>query len=73
MNYKLPKPEDYPDINEYQFKISRAYTKLYGDTVSLLVNIKCMYDALKDPDEYSIEWVKSNLHKLMKEYQIDES
>lgn len=70
MKYKLPKPEDYPEIKDYAFKLSKAYVTLYGDTIMMLINIRLGLDALSTGDEFDREWAIKNMQKLIDKYEI---
>ena len=73
MNYKLPEPEDYPEIKDYAFKISKAYATLYGDAIMMLFNIQHGLDALNSGEEFDREWAIKNMQKLIDKYKIEES
>jgi len=72
MKYKLPKPEDYPEIKDYAFKLSKAYATLYGDAIMMLINIRLGLDALNTNDEFDREWAIKNMQKLIDKYEIEE-
>jgi len=66
MNYKLPKPEDYPEIEGYQFKLSHAYAELYGMTMGLLMRAEKVNESL---DEDDIETAKFWLNAMFDEFK----
>ena len=70
MKFKLPNPEDYTDIENYAFKLAKAYSVLYGDAITLLVNVRISLDALKSGEDYDREWAIKNLQKILDEYKI---
>ena len=70
MKIKLPKPEDYPDVEGYEFKLSHAYSKLYYDTTSLLIKVKtitCMVDDGSCDKEWAIEKIKEYINPFIEE------
>lgn len=48
MNYKLPAPEDYTGIEQYSFKLAKAYATLYGDAITVLNSLQEFVDYYKD-------------------------
>ena len=72
MKYKLPSPEDYPEIEGCAFKLAHAYAKIYGDAIMMLVNMQLGLDALNSGDEFDRAWAIKNMQKLIDKYEIKE-
>ena len=70
MKFKLPKPEDYTDIEDYAFKLAKAYADIYGDAIYLLVHIQLGLDALKSGEDFDREWAIKSLQKIIDKYKI---
>lgn len=69
MKFKLATPEDYTDIEQYSFKLAKAYATLYGDAIMMLVNIQLGLDALNSDEEFDREWAIKNMQKLIDKYK----
>ena len=73
MRFKLPAPEDYTDIEDYAFKLAKAYANLYGDATMMLILIQLGLDALNSGEESAREWTIEKMQKLIDKYKIEES
>ena len=60
MKYKVAKPEDFTDIEEYQFKLARAYSIVYSDLLIVLVKIDAIADTLEEynKDPIALEYLR---------------
>lgn len=70
MNYKIAKPEDYPDIEGYAFKMIHAYGQLSSDTLIMLVELDAINKALKEDQEYSGEWAMKKLQEIIDRHKL---
>ena len=65
MNFKLPKPEDYPG-DDYKYQLAEAYANLYTSTLTLL----CSIEGVKNvADEVDSEFIKEKLQGILNQYQ----
>lgn len=72
MKFKIAKPEDYPEIEDYIFKLSNAYATLYGDMITLLSYVDISIENLGgNPDKYTVESVVNILEKHIKQYKAE--
>ena len=71
MKYKLRKPEDYPEIESYVFKLGKAYGDLYSDMLMALVSIDTAIGVLRDEnaDKLMCEAIANVLEKFIKNYR----
>ena len=47
MTYKIASPEDYPEVEDYAFKVIRAYSKCSSDLLIALVTIDSLIQAIQ--------------------------
>ncbi len=71
MRYKLPIPEDYPEVKDYSFQLSNAYARTYSDFLTLLVYVDTAIDNLDNADASDVEAVREFLKKQTDKYKID--
>lgn len=64
-NWKLPKPEDFTEIDGYSFKLAAAYSKMSVELFTLLVYMDGLHDLVDilDKDE-----IKKRIEKLLKPF-----
>jgi len=70
MKIKLPKPEDYPEIDGIGFKTIHAYANLYSNTTSLLIKMKtitCMVDDGSCDKEWALKKIKEYINPFIEE------
>ena len=70
MKYKIPVPEDYPEVEGYEFKLSRAYSKLYCDFLSVLTVIDIVMETENKDDPIVREVSDQMLNKIIKKYKV---
>lgn len=67
MKFKLPKPEDYTEVEGYAFKTIRAYSKVSSNYLVTLVTIDGVLESLKSNDpllrEIAIELLEKEINK----------
>ena len=64
---KLPKPEDFTDIEGYQFKLAAAYARLYGEAGEMVIYLNSIAEAIGG-DEYEQEWAKKKANEMVAKY-----
>ncbi len=69
MKYKLPKPEDYPGTEGYEFKVSKAYARAYTDLLSLIVTVDGCINALKDGNDINREIAIQMLEDAIRKFK----
>jgi len=70
MKYKLSKPEDFTDVEEYQFKLSHAYSVLYSDFLTFLVTVDTVIDMYNEkPGELMGDNVIGHLGKEIQKFK----
>ena len=70
MKIKLPKPEDYPDVEGYEFKMIHAYSVLYSDALSLIIRANTVIGMVDDGScdkEWAIEKIKEYINPFIEE------
>jgi len=70
MKFKIARPEDYPEIDGYSFKLIHAYGQLSSDTLIMLVELDAINKALKEDEEYSKEWGMKKLQEIIDKYKV---
>ena len=71
MKYKLPVPEDYPEIEEYQFKLSKAYSKMYSDFIDVLITLNVVLNS-EDQDDPIVRRVNDDmLRKALNKHKVE--
>jgi hypothetical protein len=65
MKYKIAKPEDYPEVEGYAYKMIHAYGQLSSDTLVMLVELDAINKALTEDAEYSTEWAMKKLQEII--------
>lgn len=70
MEYKLSKPEDFTDVEEFSFKLSNAYSKVYSDLLTLLVYVDTAVENLReDSGEVMLEASLNLLEKHIAQFK----
>ena len=67
MKFKIADPDDYTEIERFEYKLSRAYSKVYSDYLVTLVTIDGVIESLKSSEpllrEIAIEILEKEINK----------
>lgn len=74
MKFKIAKPEDFTDVEGYEFKTIKAYTKLYFDFLETLIKTNSainVYEESKHTED-DLKWFLDFLKRTIKEFEDTE-
>ena len=73
MKFKVSEPEDFPDVEGYEFKVIQAYSKTYSELFIILVKIESSIDFLKSDDPLLREIAIKSLSNIIDQYKLKAS